>query len=94
MSNTAVSVKLSTEEKSRLSSVAKRTKRSSHYIMREALMSHLTQLEKRLEFIAEAEESWREYKETGLYYSGEDMEKWAASGGKELPPARKEPWAK
>jgi predicted transcriptional regulator len=94
MANTAVSVKLSQEEKSRLSSIAERTKRSSHFIMREALMSHMTELEKRLEFIAEAEESWRDYKETGLYYSSEDMLKWASSGGKELPPPRKEPWSK
>ena len=94
MANTAVSVKLSPEEKSRLAAIAERTKRSSHYIMREALMSHLTRLEKHLEFIAEADEAWRDYSETGLYYAGEDMEKWAASGGKEAPPLRKMPWAK
>ena len=94
MTNTAVSVKLSAEEKSRLSSIAKMTKRSSHYVMREALLSHMAQMEKRLEFLAEAEESWQDYKETGLYYSGEDMLKWAKSGGKEQPPLRIEPWAK
>ena len=92
MPATAVSVKLTDEEKSRLAAVAKRTKRSSHYVLRQALLSHLRAMENRLDFIAEAEESWRDYRKTGLYISAEAMEKWAGVGG-ELPPLEKK-WDK
>lgn len=86
---TAVSVKLSDEERARLAVVAKKTKRSAHFIMREALASHLTRMEARLSFVQEAEVALQEYKETGLFISGEAMEAWAQKGGGELPPLEK-----
>jgi predicted transcriptional regulator len=86
---TAVSVKLSDDERARLAIVAKKTKRSAHYIMREALSGHLAYLEWRLDFIKEAEDALDDYHATGLHLTLEDMETWAKSGMGELPPWRK-----
>ena len=81
----AVSVKLTAEEKQRLAVIAKKTKRSAHYIMREALLQQMTHMEAELGFLAEAESAWKDYKTTGRYISAEAMEKWAAAGGGKLP---------
>jgi predicted transcriptional regulator len=93
MSVTAVSVKLTEEDRKRLAIIAKKTKRSVHYLMREAVQMRMADLEWKLEFTREADEAWKEYKETGLFVSSEAMKKWAVEGG-ELPPLEKEPWAK
>lgn len=85
MATTAVSVKLSDEDRARLARVAKATKRSAHYLMREAVQNYLTRQEQRLSFLQEAEDAWKHYKETGLYISAEAMEDWAKSGGGDLP---------
>jgi predicted transcriptional regulator len=86
---TAVSVKIPIEDKKRLAAFAKQTNRSSHYILREAIHSHLNVLQARLEFVQEAEEALRDYDATGLHLTVEDMEAWAKSGMGELPPWRK-----
>jgi predicted transcriptional regulator len=90
MSVTALSLKLSDDVKSRLDSVAKQTKRSAHYLMREAVAEYVERQEKRLAFIQEAEEALTDYHETGLFVSGEAMEKWAFSSDKSKMP----PWEK
>jgi predicted transcriptional regulator len=87
MPTTAVSVKLSLAEKKRLAAVAKKSKRSAHHIMREAVLDHLNQMEARLGLLAEARSAWRDYKETGRFISAEAMAKWAAEDSEDLPPA-------
>ncbi len=87
---TALSVKLNDDVKSRLDSVAKQTKRSAHYLMREAVAEYVERQEKRLAFIHEAEDALTDYHETGLFVSGEAMEKWASSSDKSKMP----PWEK
>lgn len=93
MAISALSVKLTEKDRERLASVAKQTKRSVHYLMREAVEKHLSNLEWQLEFTREADAALRDYKKSGLYISVDAMEKWAVEGG-ELPPFEKEPWAK
>jgi predicted transcriptional regulator len=86
MSTTAaVSVKLTAIEKERLAAVARKTKRSAHFLMREAFLEYLERKEHRLAFLEEAELALKDYNETGLYISAEAMEQWAKSGGGELP---------
>ena len=83
----ALSVKLSDDVKSRLALVAKHAKRSTHYLMREAVTEYVEREEKRLAFIQEAEDALNDYHETGLHVSGEAMEKWAFSNDKsKMPP--------
>lgn len=79
MATTAVSLKLSDEDRARLARVAKATKRSAHYLMREAVQSYLARQEQRLDFLREAQEAWNHYKETGLFYTLEEVEAWFKS---------------
>jgi predicted transcriptional regulator len=90
MPATAHSIKLSDDVKSRLDVVAKQTKRSAHYLMREAVTEYVERQEKRLAFIQEAEDALTDYHETRLFVSGDAMEKWAFSSDKSKMP----PWEK
>lgn len=85
----AVSLKLSEEERLRLSVLAKKQKRSAHFLMREAVVGFIERAELRQSFIEEAESAWQDYQETGLHLSAETMRKWVESGEKKLPPWEK-----
>lgn len=89
MMTTAVSLKLSEDERHRLSVIAKKQKRSAHYLMREAVVGFLEREEMRQNFHEEAEASWKDYKESGRHLSLESIEAWAKSGRRELPPWEK-----
>ncbi len=80
-----VSVKLGADDRARLGALATSRKRSSHYLMREAVREYLTREEARQSFRDEAEEAWRDYKETGLHTTQAEMESWAASLGARRP---------
>ena len=62
-----VSLKLSDEERERLTTLATARKRSSHYLMREAVREYLTREELRQAFADEAEKAWLDYEQTGLH---------------------------
>ena len=89
MAATAVSVKLTEEDKARLARLAKATRRSAHFHMREAVHLYLAETESRLALLDEAREAVRDYDETGLHLNQEDMRQWIASGLDDLPPWRK-----
>jgi predicted transcriptional regulator len=89
MSSTAVSVKLSDEQRDRLGRVAKATKRSAHFHMKEAVDKYLDDLEWRLDLQKEANAALEDYRETGLHYSAEAIEEWSKSGCVDLPPPEK-----
>jgi predicted transcriptional regulator len=76
-----VSVKLDAGDRARLSALATARKRSSHYLMREAVREYLTREEARQSFQDEAEEAWHDYEKTGLHLTQAEMESWAASLG-------------
>jgi predicted transcriptional regulator len=86
---TAISVKISPQEKKRLAAVAKQSKRSAHFLMREAMLSFLDAEEQRISLIREADAAWKEYKETGVSYSIEDAEAWFASDRSKPAPWQK-----
>ena len=77
--STAVSLKLSDEERQRLAVLAKKQKRSAHFLMREAVVGFLERAELRQSFIEEAEQALKDYDDTGLHLSAETMRKWANS---------------
>ena len=79
----AVSVKLDDDMRERIQSLADSKQRSSHWIMREAIRTYVEKEEARRSFIADAEESWRDYKETGLHLTGEEVSAWLATWGTE-----------
>lgn len=79
----AVSVKLDDDLRSRIQSLAESKQRSAHWIMREAIKDYVSREEARQSFIAEAEASWREFEETGLHLTGEEVSAWMATWGTE-----------
>jgi predicted transcriptional regulator len=80
-----VSIKLDADERARLGALATSRKRSSHYLMREAVREYLTREEARESFRDEAEKAWRDYEKTGLHATQAEMESWVASLGTRRP---------
>jgi len=88
-----VSVKLPIAERDRLAALATARKRTSHYLMREAVSEYLGREEARQSFREEAARAWQDYKETGLHLSQEDVDAWIDSLGT-LEPKRRPKWRK
>lgn len=88
-----VSVKLPTADRDRLAALATARKRTSHYLMREAVSEYLGREEARQSFREEAARAWQDYKETGLHLSQEDVDAWIDSLGT-LEPKRRPKWRK
>lgn len=76
-----VSIKLSEDERSRLSVLSAARQRSSHYLMREAVREYLSREEARQAFVDEAEKAWLDYEQTGLHVTHAEMDAWAKSLG-------------
>ena len=82
---TPVSLKLDGEERARLASLATLRKRSSHYLMREAVREYLTREEARQSFRDEAAVAWRDYEETGRHATQAELDGWIDSLGTRRP---------
>ncbi len=89
MATKAVSVKLSDAERERLAQLAQKKRRSSHFLMREALLDFLEREEKRLDFVRDAEEAWTDYMESGAHITLDDLADWNQSRPAPLPPWRR-----
>ena len=76
-----VSLKLTDNERERLTTLAAARKRSSHYLMREAVREYLTREELRQGFAEEAEKAWLDYEQTGLHVTQAEIDAWAKSLG-------------
>lgn len=84
---TATSIKLGDELKGRIQHLAEARRRSSHWIMREAIAQYVEREEKRETLREEALQAWEEFQTTGLHATADDVDKWLASWGtdNELP---------
>ncbi|MFI4999562.1 MAG: CopG family ribbon-helix-helix protein [Reyranellales bacterium] len=80
-----VSLKLDAEERTRLGALATARRRSSHYLMREAVREYLTREEARQSFREEASDAWRDYKESGLHATQAEVDTWIDSLGTRKP---------
>jgi len=82
---TTFSVRLPLETKRELEEYARATKRSSAFIVKEAVEAHLAE---RRAYLAAIDEAVKEADETGEFVSGEAVLRWLRSWGtdKELPP--------
>ncbi len=85
MALSAVSIKLSDDEKAKWAELAKATKRSAHFHMRAALAQYLEEQDWRRTFVKEAEAAWVHYKETGLHITLEELEAWAENPSQAMP---------
>lgn len=79
----ATSVKLENELKVRVQNLAAARRRTSHWIMHEAIAQYVEREEKREAFREETLKAWEEFQQTGLHASTEDVEKWLSSWGSE-----------
>jgi predicted transcriptional regulator len=77
------SIKLDDVLKGRVKHLAEARRRSSHWIMREAIAQYVEREEKRECLRQDTVRAWEEFQATGLHATAEEMEKWLSSWGTE-----------
>lgn len=77
------SIKLDDELKGRVQNLAAARRRTSHWIMREAIAQYVEREEKREVLRQHTLEAWEEFRATGLHATAEEVEKWLSSWGTE-----------
>jgi predicted transcriptional regulator len=89
-STSTTSLKLDTEMKARVQRLAESRRRTSHWIMREAIGEYVSREEKREQFRLDTLASWEHYETTGLHVTDEEMDQWAAKlkKGTKTPPIK------
>jgi predicted transcriptional regulator len=77
----------------RIRDLAERQQRSPDSIMTEAIEQYVTREEARMSFDEEEEASWRDYQETGLHITGDELSAWLKTWGTDAeadpPPCHK-----
>ncbi|MFU8898536.1 MAG: CopG family ribbon-helix-helix protein [Roseinatronobacter sp.] len=83
----ATSVKLDDDMKGRVQQLAQARKRTSHWIMREAIAQYVEREEKREALRRDTLMAWEGMQETGLHATAEEIDQWLESWGTdaELP---------
>lgn len=77
----ATSVKLDDDMKARVQTLAETRKRTSHWIMREAIAQYVEREEKREALRHDTQKAWEEFQTTGQYARAEEVDDWLASWG-------------
>ena len=77
----ATSVKLDDNLKNRIQHLADTKKRTSHWIMREAIRDYVEREEARESFKQEALTSWKTYQETGQHLTNQEVREWLNTWG-------------
>jgi predicted transcriptional regulator len=72
------SLKLDAEIKIRLQQLAQSRRRSSHWLMREAIEQYVEREERREQLRQDALAAWAEYQATGLHITAEEADAWLA----------------
>ena len=80
---TATSIKLDDELKKRVQHLAEARRRTSHWIMREAVAQYVEREEKRETLRQDTLKAWEEFQATGLHATAEEVDKWLSSWGSE-----------
>ncbi|MBD9455391.1 MULTISPECIES: CopG family ribbon-helix-helix protein [unclassified Rhizobium] len=75
------SLKLDGELKGRVQHLAEVRRRSSHWIMREAIEQYVEREEKREALRSETLKAWDEFQATGLHVTTDEVEKWLSTWG-------------
>ena len=71
-----VTIKLDPSDRDRIASLAIMKKRTSHYLMKEAILEYVQREEARQNFIKAADTSFEHYKETGLHITLDEFSAW------------------
>ena len=77
------SIKLDDDLKGRVEHLAGARRRSSHWIMREAIAQYVEREEARERLRQETVQAWEEFQATGLHATAEEVENWLSSWGTE-----------
>jgi predicted transcriptional regulator len=77
------SIKLDDDLKGRVEHLAAARRRSSHWIMREAIAQYVEREEKRERLRQDTLQAWEEFQATGLHATAGEVEKWLSSWGTE-----------
>lgn len=88
MGASAVSVKTEPELRERVKRLAAKRQRTPQSLMRDAIRQYVEREEARKAFWRDADEAWREARETGLHADSAEVLAWLATWGEEtkLPP--------
>ena len=78
---TTLGIKVDENIRSRLKILGEARQRSTHWIMKEAILRYLEREEEIERRNMEADDAWNEYSETGQYVSHEDMTAWLDTWG-------------
>ena len=83
-----MSVKLDLETRTRMEQLAAARRRSTHWMMREAITQYVEREEKREAFRQDALQSWDDYQATGLHVTLEEADAWLAKleAGQDVEP--------
>ena len=79
MPSTPVAVRLGEPLKERMRLLAGHKNRPMHWLMREAIEQYVTREEQRETFRQQTLDAWRDYQETGLHVTGEEVVTWLNS---------------
>ena len=90
MSTTAVAVKIDPEMKARMKRLAVSRRRSTHWLMKEAISQYVEREEKHESFRQDGIRAWNEYQATGLHVTSEEADAWLAEleEGKSVEPPK------
>lgn len=82
-----MSVKLDPDTRARIEHLAEARRRTTHWMMREAIQQYVEREEKREAFRQTTLQAWDEFQMTGLHATAEEVDVWLASWGtdNELP---------
>lgn len=88
MGTIAIAVKIEQETKDRMKRLAELKHRSTHWLMKEAILQYVEREEKSESFRQEALLAWNEYQTTGLHVTSEEADAWLAKleEGQDLEP--------
>lgn len=84
-----MSVKLDQETRARIEHLAESRRRTTHWMMREAIQQYIEREEKREAFRQDGIRAWNEYQATGLHVTLDEADDWLAkleAGQDENPP--------
>lgn len=85
----ATSIKLDENLKNRIQHLADVRHRSAHWVMKEAIQQYVSREEAREKFKQEALLAWKNFQETGLHLTHQEVDNWLDTWGtdkeKEIP---------
>jgi len=83
-----MSIKIAEDTKARVKRLADARHRTSHWLMREAIMQYVDREEKREAFRQDTLKAWEQYRTTGLHVSADEADAWLAQleQGKDIEP--------